>query len=172
MKSLIAWLQNNPLIILVMFIISVLSSVMTIFLGWQAFYSDYLSKPVLIPVWLIVVVSTVILFLVIHFRSKEISSGPAKELEIVEGKSFGVQQVVMDGKNFVRCKFDGTELIYNGIKNFSLGENKFLRFRFTFSQFAANTIAIIEAMYKDPAFRPIVDQTFENIKKGQSRRPD
>jgi len=38
MKKLAESLKNHPLIIVVMFILSVLSAVITIVLGWTAFY--------------------------------------------------------------------------------------------------------------------------------------
>ena len=46
MDALIQLLQNNPVIVLSMFIVTVLSGLFPIILGWKRVYNDVLSKEV------------------------------------------------------------------------------------------------------------------------------
>jgi hypothetical protein len=167
MKALTLWLQNNPMVILVMFFVAILSGIMTIILGWKAFYQDYLSKTITVPVWLLIILFFIACLLVVQFSGKESNYGASRELESIEGKRFGVQQVILDGKKFERCEFVGTELIFNGKAGFSLMGCKFSNQRFTFWQYASNTINQLTAMYQDPSFRPIIDQIIDNLKAGK-----
>ena len=157
-------LQNNPMIIVGMFLISVFSAIVTIVLGWSDFYSDYLSKSVTIPVWLILLITIISPIIWVTFKPS--AKRKIKEFEEVKGKTFGVQQVILDGRTFKRCEFDGSELIFNGEYGFNLERNNFHTPKFTFGGSASTTIAALTNMYKDPAFRPLVDQTLTNIKSG------
>jgi hypothetical protein len=99
MKALTLWLQSNPTIVLVMFVVTILSASMTIILGWKDFYRDYLSKAITIPVWLMIL-SLIACLLFVHFGGKESDYGASRELISIEGKRFGVQQVILDGKKW------------------------------------------------------------------------
>jgi hypothetical protein len=157
-------LQDNPMIVVFMFVISVLSALLTIILGWKDFYNDYLSKTITIPIWLLILVAIVSLVAWFIFKPSTIKA--PTEFEEVEGKKFGVQQVILDGRTFKRCEFDGAELIFNGENGFNLESNHFKAPKFTFGNSASNTIAALTSMYKDPAFRPLVELTLTNIKSG------
>lgn len=168
MNNLIEWLSQNPIIVLVMFIISLISGLMGIVLGWKRFYEDYLSKSVSIPIWIIVIIfiSMPAIFTIL-VGSKPIED-ELKELSLVEGKKFGIQQVVLDGKRFIRCSFDGTELIFNGEHGFDFSENNLKsNFRLSLNKNARLTFEAFYALYKDPAFRPIVENTFQAIREGK-----
>ncbi|WP_182035175.1 hypothetical protein [Vibrio diabolicus] len=159
-------LQNNPLIVISMFVVSVFSAVVTIALGWNQFYGDYLSKSITIPVWFLILVPIVGASLWLIFKPTVNAKKELKEFENIEGKTFGVQQVVLDGRTFKRCEFDGSELIFNGEYGFNLERNSFHAPKFTFGGSASTTISVLTNMYKDPAFRPLVDETLANIKRG------
>jgi hypothetical protein len=167
MKALTLWLQNNPMAILIMFIVAILSGIMTIILGWRAFYADYLSKAVTVPVWLLILVLIIGCLFAVQFVGRQSGDTVVKELEAIEGKRFGVQQIVVDGKKFERCKFDGSEIIFNGKAGFSLIGCQFKSPRITFASYASNTVNALTLMYKDPSFKPIVEQTIENIRAGK-----
>lgn len=159
MNKLAESLQKHPAIILIMFLLSVISAVVTIALGWEQFYESFLSKEIRLPAWLVLLVifTGAIIYV---FRDK--SPPTPKELETIEGKQFGVQQIEMDGKNFVNCTFDGSELIFRGTNGFSLQKNDFKTPpRITFQDYAGNTMAVMKALHKDPSFRPYIEKTFE-----------
>ena len=44
LKNISDRLQNHPIAITLMFFVSMLGSVITVILGWEQFYNDYLSK--------------------------------------------------------------------------------------------------------------------------------
>jgi hypothetical protein len=84
----------------------------------------------------------------------------------IANKNYGVERVIVDGKHFVNCTFNGTELVFTGKRGFSLTKNHFkTQPRISFDGNAALTINELIAMYSDDAFRPIIEITFENIKK-------
>ncbi|WP_146449721.1 hypothetical protein [Vibrio kanaloae] len=159
-------LQSNPLIVILMFVVSVFSAVVTIALGWSQFYGDYLSKSITMPIWFIILVPIVGSALWLVFKPTVNLKKELKEFESIEGKTFGVQQVVLDGRTFKRCEFDGSELIFNGEYGFNLDRNSFNAPKFTFGGSASTTISVLTNMYKDPAFRPLVDETLANIQRG------
>lgn len=78
--------------------------------------------------------------------------------------------VILDGKHFTNCSFDGTELVFRGKISFSLSNNNFRAIRVTFKDDAALTIEAIIAMYADESFRPIIEHTFDDIKKEALKR--
>ncbi len=159
MNRLAKNLQKHPAIILIMFLLSTLSGIVTIALGWEQFYASFLSKEMSLPVWLVLLV---IFVSAIIYVSRGKSSPIPEELETIEGKQFGVQQIEMDGKNFVNCTFDGSELVFRGINGFSLQESHFKTPpRITFQDYAGNTIVVMKALHKDPLFRPYVEKSFE-----------
>lgn len=167
MKELSLWLQNNPTVVLIMFIVAVLSGIITIFLGWKSFYQDYLSKSITIPVWLLIIILFFSSLLIVHFSGKESKYSPNKELIRIEGKRFGVQQITLDGYKFVRCEFDGSELVYNGSAAISLDTCTLKNSRITFGQYAENTLKTLTLFYADPPFRPIMEKTIDNIRTGK-----
>lgn len=151
-------LQKNPIIVLIMFVISVLGGTITIILGWKDFYDNYLSHNFTIPVWLILILCFSGALLYLFKPDKKIIQ---KELETVEGQFFGVQQVILDGKRFVNCTFDGSELVFKGKNGFSLESNTFETMpRITFTENAGTTLTVLKALQQDPSFRNFISQTF------------
>jgi len=166
MRNLTNWLQTNPIIVLTMFIVSFTSGIAGLLLGWKQLYQDYLSKTVELPVWLFLLLPLVLPGLLATYQSF-VGKRKTSELVKVEGKKFGVQQVVLDGKAFERCEFHGTEAVIEGTDAFSLVKCEFHSPRFSFSKNAAMTLAVLTKLYSDTAFRPLIDKTIENIRSGE-----
>ncbi len=142
-----------------MFVLTSFSTLVTIVLGWDQFYESFLSKEIRIPIWFSLLIALVVAILFIFKKGKV---APAKELETVEGKDFGVQQVEMDGKKFVNCTFDGAELIFRGVNGFGLEKNHFkVPPRISFQDCAGNTLSMIKALYQDENFKPYIVRTLE-----------
>lgn len=159
MNKLSESLQKHPVIVLVMFLLSSISALVTIALGWKEFYSSFLSKEINLPVWMIFLM--ILLGAITYiFRGKRTPN--LKEFETIEGKEFGVQPVEMDGKNFVNCTFDGSELVFRGTNGFNLQKNHFKTPpRISFQDYAATTMVVVKALHKDPSFRPYIEKTLE-----------
>jgi len=111
-----------------------------------------------IPFWLLCVL---IALIPTYFAVKSYSS---KTIDIAN-KSYGVERVIIDGKHFSNCTFDGTELVFTGKRTFGLSHNKFTAIRFKVEGDAALALNAMIAMYADEAFRPFIEVTFDNIKK-------
>jgi hypothetical protein len=167
MEYLKELLTSNPIIVLIMFLITFISGIIAIVLGWKKFYEDYLSKKIYLPVWALFLLFILACVFIITITGKKPIEEEMKEFVIIEGKQFGVQQVVLDGKRFVRCFFDGTELIVKGEQDFQMERNSLTNCKFTVYGHAARTLKVLTAMYKDISFRPIVDKTIQNIKEGK-----
>lgn len=88
-----------------------------------------------------------------------------KKIKNIANKSFFVQREHVDGKHYANCTFDGTELVFMGISNFSLSGNTFItQPRISLDGYASTTINQLIIMYSDQTFRPIVDATLQNIR--------
>ncbi|MBP0943127.1 hypothetical protein V2K16_22885 [Pseudomonas alliivorans] len=163
MKYLVEFLTKNAYVVVFMFFASLLSSLATLLLGMDAMYRDYLGVKIDLPVW--VVILLLVLFVIgwavygsrIVIRKESVSV-------LVEDQSFGVEKVELGGKRFVHCRFDGTELIINGLP-FSIEYCTFVGHRFTLSGPAAQTVVNLTSLYRDPPFRPAIDDLLESIKK-------
>ena len=167
MRNFSNWLQTNPWIIVAMFFVSSLSGIAGLLLGWDQLYKDYLSKTIEIPVWLLFL--CLLLFPGMRAIYKSFNRSWKKDLEKIEGKKFGVQRVVIDGREFERCEFHGTEILFEGSKVFSLSRCSFFSPKFSVGKHAALTLEAFTTMYTDPAFRPVIDATIENIRA--NKRP-
>ncbi len=106
MKALTLWLQNNPVAILIMFVVVILGGIMTIILGWRAFYDDYLSKAVTVPVWLLLLILIIGCLFAVQLAGVQSGDTVVKELETTENKRIVVPQNVVDGKKIERYQFD------------------------------------------------------------------
>ncbi|PEX84078.1 toll/interleukin-1 receptor domain-containing protein [Bacillus cereus] len=91
-------------------------------------------------------------------------SKTTKELETIEGRTFGVEQVQLDGKRFVNCTFDGSELVYKGQEAFGLEKNEFKGPpRIAFIDYAGTTLGILKALHSSgPEFKELISKTFED----------
>ena len=164
MKALIQFLQDSPLIILVMFIITALSGIITIILGWNRFCDDILLKKITIPVYAYLIIFFIAALVVIF--GPTIKDRP-KKLRTIKGESFGVQRIIVDGKHFVNCEFRKTELVFRGEAGVNLEGCSFINVGFTFDGPAQNTVKILMSLYAVPQLRPLIENTFKAIKEGK-----
>ncbi|AXN41272.1 hypothetical protein [Peribacillus butanolivorans] len=98
----------------------------------------------------------------INESSIQSTNKTTKELETIEGKAFGVEQVILDGKRFVNCTFDGSELVYKGHDVFSLEKNDFTgHLRVRFADYAETTLGVLNALHSaGPEFKELISKTF------------
>ena len=82
-----------------------------------------------------------------------------RRLKPVADKTFGVEPVVLDGKNFVKCKFNGSELIFTGRTNFSLQDCIISTPYFTFKGDSATVMHQLSIMYKTKEFKQLIDNS-------------
>jgi len=164
MDNLIKFLENNPIIILVMFIITALGGIISIILGWKRFRDDILFKKITVPVYAYLIILFLVAMAIIFWPAIE---DRPKRLRTIEGESFGVQRILVDGKRFVNCKFRKTELVFRGEAGGSIEGCSFINTGFTFDGPAATTIKILKSLYAEPEFRPFIENTFKAIKEGK-----
>ncbi|MBF8651479.1 hypothetical protein IRZ81_11795 [Pseudomonas putida] len=168
MERVKIFLSSNPVVVLVIAVVGLLSGIVTIATSWTLF-SEILLNDVRLPGWLIILALLLFFGLLSYFASQQSGSATAEniELELIEGKQFGVQRLVLDGKRFVNCKFDGTELIIEGKQGFGLVGNHMKGVRLTMSGAAGTTLQVLNMLYQDPSFRPSVEKTFAQIISGE-----
>lgn len=164
MDELIKRLQQHPKVILGMFLVTMLSSLMGIFLGWDKFYSDFLSKTLTLPVWIIIAALGIAALVRLYWPNRR--AAPS-ELLLVEGQKFGVQQIVLDGKRFLNCTFDGTELVFRGEAAFGLERNHFRTPpRFVFEGSAGICFLTMRALYQSDEFRSYLERSLSSTEDG------
>ena len=169
LKKLSLTLQNSPIIITAMFLLTLISGITGLILGWKQLYTDYLSKTFNTPVWLAIFIVLILLIAATFLRAPNKRTAPT-ELKIIEGKEFGVQRVNLDGFHFKRCKFDRTELIFSGRLGFGLSDITLSNFTMTVDNEAATTLNMLTELYQNESFRPIIEETISNIKSGHTPR--
>ena len=146
-----------------MFIISILSGIMTIIFGWKRFRDDILLKKITVPIYAYLIILFLVALAIIFWPAIE---DRPKRLRTIEGESFGVQRILVDGKRFVNCKFRKTELAFRGEASSSIEGCSFIQIGFAFDGPAATTMKILKSLYAEPNFRPFIENTFKAIREG------
>jgi len=167
MDRLAEFLQTNPVIIIATFVLSLVSLIATVVARRKQLWSDFLSKKITLPVYVYLVLILVGLLAAMLWPAAE---KRPKRLRTIEGEEFGVQRVIMDGKRFRNCQFHKTELVFRGEASSAIENCALERVGFTFDGPAATTAKILTSLYKIPQVRPLIDNTFEAIKKGELPR--
>ena len=156
MQSIIDFVQHNPIAVFFMTILGFISTVFSLVQGYEQYV-----KGVRVPLWL------ALLAIVIVFVFALLSSSKNDELRLMRGINYGIESVVMDGKRFENCTFEGTNFVVRGEKPFQLSECRIGKFYITVDGPASTTLDMLTVMYKEPGFRPIIERTFEGIRKGE-----
>jgi len=113
--------------------------------------------PLQVPIW---VITLVVAIPVIYFvASMYKPSFP----EAIANQIFTKQRIVLDGKQFVRCKFDRCTLIFKGQFPFGFDQCTFITPQIIFESYAGNTVAQLQKMWSDSLFQP----TIQNLIGGE-----
>lgn len=73
--------------------------------------------------------------------------------------------IALDGKTFVRCKFENCELNYSGLMRVGLTECTFKDCKWTFSGSAKNTVDFMAGIYSlNETSAKVVETAFEQIR--------
>lgn len=165
MKRLSNFLMTNPVIVVAMFVLTLISGLVGVLLSWEVLYRDYLSKSVSIPAWLALVGVFAVFFGWILYGTRTHKASPEK-VEMVNDKSFGVERVEICGKTFVGCRFQRTELVYDGTGSVGLKQCEFDVPKISFNGPAASTVDFLTQLHTDPTLRPYVESLISGIKTG------
>ena len=84
---------------------------------------------------------------------------------------FTNQTIDIDDNEFYDCTFIGCRIIYKGGETTLKGNSYDESTTYTFSGAAANTLAILSALYADRG-GAFIKKLFENIRKGDTRSYD
>ena len=166
MERLAEFLQTNPVIVILTFVVSVAGAIITIGAQRKQIWRDFLSREVTLPVYVYLILVLAVLFVTMFWPAHDDRTRP---LRTIEGEKFGIQRIIVDGKRFVNCEFHRTELVYRGEAGCAIEKCKLDRPQFTFDGPAASTAKTLSSFYKVPQLQPLIDNTFECIKKGQLR---
>ena len=120
---------------------------------------SYLSTlpPVPVPVW---VVLSVVAFPIGWWLVRQ----RRRKLIPVVRATFGVEKVICDGRHFIDCKFDGTELVFHGTNGFSMQNCSGHITRISFGGSAGLVMSQLVALNQDPFFRKHIEATLQAIK--------
>jgi hypothetical protein len=117
-------------------------------------------RSVRVPIWVVAIFVALLIFYVYSEYQRR-----SLELTTVFGKEFGVERITIDGKHFVQCKFNGTELIFLGEKPFGMTNNTVISQEFKFEGKASFTLHALKALYNDPGTRAIAELYIQGIQK-------
>jgi hypothetical protein len=87
------------------------------------------------------------------------------------GQAFTDRTINLDDNEFYDCVFIGCQLIYNGGETTLKGNSYDEATTYTFSGAAANTLAILSALYSDRG-TAFIEKLFANIRQGDRRNDD
>lgn len=80
-----------------------------------------------------------------------------------EKKPFRDQSIVLDGNEYIGCRFERCEIIFTGGSLPKLIGNHFDDCRYTFDGPAARTVQLMAALYSGGA-QQLIEATFETIR--------
>ncbi len=167
MERVAEFLQTNAYIIVVMFVLSAGKIAFDIIARRKQLWHDFLSRKITLPVYVCLILIFLVLLLKVLWPVTEMRP---KSIRTIENEEFGIQRVIVDGKRFVNCKFHKTELVFRGEAKGSIEGGVLDHPQFTFDGPAAATAQSLSNFYKIPQLRPLIDNTFEAIKKGQLQK--
>ena len=115
--------------------------------------------PLSVPLWVVAlfVAIPIAIFSVPHFTNKSPKA--------IVDQDFTLQRVVLDGKKFIRCKFDRCSLVFKGKAPFGFEHCGFTMPEIVFEDAAGTVIYEIGIMSSDPTFASIIQNTMDNIKQ-------
>ncbi|XQU08101.1 hypothetical protein P4544_16470 [Halomonas sp. LY9] len=91
---------------------------------------------------------------------------PEKPLQQITNKTFGVEIVELDGKEFLNCRFNGSILKFKGTAPIGLNHIHMVDVRWVMDEPASNAFQLLGALYQtgDPDLINLVEATFNNIR--------
>jgi hypothetical protein len=91
-----------------------------------------------------------------------------------ERMNFSNQEIVLDGREFRLCHFDNCMMKYGATRPVTLDGCSFNNVRWEFVGAASDTVQFMSALYHGAGEGGIklIEQTFENIKRGVHRNLD
>lgn len=131
------------------------SAIVSVVAGFIAILSKL--PPIPVPAWVILgVVGFPIGWWVISVRRKK--------LKPIVGATFGIEKVVCDGRHFIDCNFNGTEIVFNGTNGFSMQNCGGHIARISFNGNAGIVLSQMITLYNDPFFRKNIEATLQGIR--------
>jgi hypothetical protein len=88
-----------------------------------------------------------------------------------ENETFGPEPLLVDGRIFVSCRFNGTKLIYTGDADVSFFGCSMTNVSFDFSGAAGRTLKMLQTFYSFEASRPLVEGVMDQIRASARGTP-
>ena len=146
-------------------------------LGPAAAKETLLLPEISMPAWVFVLLLSVpmvaILYRLGHSRPVAVTpleqeAEPPGVAETFEDRRFMDKEVVLDGKVFKRCEFKSADLVLKGDGVFDMSDCQIVECRIIYDSPAAGVLDMFSSLYQDPAFQPIVEETFNQVRQGQT----
>jgi hypothetical protein len=130
------------------------SAIVSVVAGIIAILSNL--PPIPVPAWVVIgVIGFPIGWWVFSVRRRK--------LKPIVGVTFGVEKVICDGRHFIDCNFDGTEIVFNGTNGFSMQNCGGHITRISFNGNAGIVLSQMVVLYKDPFFKKNIEATLQSI---------
>ncbi|MBM4271145.1 MAG: hypothetical protein FJ139_03155 [Deltaproteobacteria bacterium] len=106
--------------------------------------------------------------------SKEADQEKQFDFEVISDVKFGTEIVVIDGKQFNRCQFQGTLLQFNGKKPVQFLSSGFIGVKWIFGDSAALTFKFVSTLYRamgEELGKPLIESIISSIKGTKENLP-
>jgi hypothetical protein len=132
-------------------------------------FIDFLSARIPVRGWLLVFTSLLVIVVIAVLSGFLWPHVARKSIEDVVNKKLSIGSIRLDGKRFIRCEFDGSNLVYSGQRPVELEQCSLREVRLTLDGPAASTLNFLATMYRnmDEAGRKHLEAAVEDIRQGR-----
>ncbi len=105
---------------------------------------------------------------------KQADEGKEFDFEVISEVKFGEEIVVIDGKQFERCEFQGTTLQFNAKKPVQLISSSFIEVKWIFGDSASLTFGFVSTLYRamgEEVGKPFIESVISLIKGTKEKSP-
>jgi hypothetical protein len=131
--------------------------------------ANFLTSQVRIPGWLIVLIGLLAVVIIAVLAGFLWAYVTRRTTEEVVNKKFSVDSVRLDGKRFLGCEFDGSNMVYSGRSSANMERCTLRGVRLTLDGPAGSTLNFLATMYHDmdEEGKKHLDAAIEDIRQGR-----
>ena len=122
-----------------------------------------------IPGWLLVFICLLVIVIIAVLSGLLWPHMTRRLTEEVVNKKLSIGSVRLDGKRFIRCEFDGSNIVYSGRSPVNMEQCTLRGVRLTLDGPAGSTLDFLATMYHDmdEEGKKHLDAAFEDIRQGR-----
>ncbi len=137
-------------------------------------FVNFLTSRILIQGWLIVLLALLMVVIIAVLAGFLWPYMTRRIIEEIRDKKFSVSSIRLDGKRFLKCEFDESNMVYSGRSPVNLEHCKLHGVRLTLDGPAASTLNFLATIYHDmdEEGKKHLDAVFEDIRQGRHTKKE